>query len=173
MTQLSTVTDANYERTYIFYLNTPSTGANNAVATFNPHLETQYEAAIITASFTNAAGTYGTPVTKGNTTNDPINVVVADSTSNDIVFGCIATDAASTTANQTLIQKADNVGSDSSFSAQYKTPGGGSVTMEWDLNASVGGALIGVTVQGVGKTTKNTRAWTLGVNVGMGYGMPI
>lgn len=127
-----------------FKLANPDTGgAWNVIATCN----TAAQIAAIAASFTSAAGTVGTPVTKANTADDPISVVVTDCTSNDIVWGGIGTDSSTIAENQTLLKEVENLGSDSAWGAQYAAYAA-SVTMQWDLSGALGGALGAVRVLG-------------------------
>ena len=127
-----------------FKLANPDTGgAWNVIATFSGNSQI----AAIAASFISAAGTVGTPVTKANRTDDPINVVVTDCTSNDIVWGGIGTDSATIAENQTLLQEVENLAADTAWGAQYAAYAA-SVTMEWDLTGATGGALGAVRVLG-------------------------
>lgn len=74
-----------------------------------------------------------------------------------------------------LINGEDETVQGISFGTQWLLPGTTTPSMTYSGGAQVYGALaleIAVASAGGGRTTKNTRSWNLGRNVGMGFTMP-
>ena len=145
--ELSELDDGNFCATAVWSKNgSLATGANDVVITY---VSTGAGERMGTASsFTGQHATtpLGTPVTKANTTDDPINVVVTDSVAGDIVYGAITTDSTTIVENGTLIAELENVGSDTAHGSQ-RHPGAASVTVEWNLAGALGGAVIAVAIK--------------------------
>ena len=125
-----------YDRTFIYYLADPATGANNVVITFNTNVS-QYSAGAMTVYNAQTPLTNAT-VGAGTGTGDPS--ITVTSATGDMVFDVIGDQQKSATlgvgAGQT--QRWLNSGASRRDGGASTEPGASSVTMSWTSNSGAG-----------------------------------
>lgn len=154
------------------------TGANDVTITFANGTATQL-AGIACAFVGDGALSLGATATPTTSDTGTTPSVTMSSDTGRLVVGAIFTDGNEITGRTGTLPSGtaeiSNIGSDVAIGVQYYA-GAASVTAQWTTSGSNGGvcgAFEIIETGGGGRTTKNTRGYTLGVNVGMGHRMPV
>ena len=159
--------DGNFCRSAIWYLLSP----NITTADITVTITSESQAAAGASNFSGVHQTvpFGTAANAGGSGTTASVAVTAGS--GDYTIGAIGSDSGSgITETGTSLWEVQNVNGDTSHAGQYYTTT--NPTVQWGQAESQGWAVSGVAMKaasGGGRTTKNTRAFPLGMAIGMNW----
>ncbi|MGB2713506.1 MAG: hypothetical protein WBC51_04960 [Vicinamibacterales bacterium] len=158
--------DGNFCRSAIWYLIAPNITTADITVTIGTSSQ-------VAAGATNFSGVhqtvpFGTAAVNGGSSTTASVAVTAGS--GEVTVGAIGSDSGSgITPTGTQLWEVENVNGDTSHAGQYYTTT--NPTVQWGQAEDTGWAVSGVAMKaaagGGGRVTKNTRAWPLGMAIGM------